>query len=216
MSTILSDTFTDTVGTNLTAHAPDVNTPNPGGFWTQITGTQKVIAGNKDQCSSFGAGSGEYTLDAGQADYTLSETINFSSGDTGNYHGLICRVTDGNNHWQVVVDQGNGLMKIRERSGGSNTDRASTSVTINTGTDYTLQAVLSGTSITATLNGGNSINYGSMATGAGKTKVGIRDGQVNTMTHDNFLVTGASSETYPAWRMDPTNFVEEFEEIIQN
>lgn len=177
-TTLLSDTFTDANGTALAAHVMDVG---PG--WTAVNGTA-TIQNNKAQAAT---GNAHYTSDSGKSDVTVAGVLNLPAGAGAN-DGLVARGSDGNNYWRLTINAGASMFKLTEVVAGALADRASTSVTVTTGTDYTLSLQCSGQTMTGTLNGGNSISYGSAASNQTVTKHGIRSPDAGTTT-DNFLVT---------------------------
>ena len=63
-----------------------------------------------------------------------------------------------------------------------------TSVSSQAGTAYSVQVVLSGTTITVSVNGGNQFSYGSASSHQSATKHGLYSFTIN-MDFDNFKVT---------------------------
>jgi hypothetical protein len=180
-TTYLLDHFTDANGTQLTSHTMDTG---PG--WTQYEGTaanctiisnQADLPDNPDTLASDAGG--------GHSDVTESVKAIVQGGNVGNgdQFGLVGRLTDANNYWLLMLD-GNGNWVIYEKSGGSFTSRASTTLTVSSGT-FTLQGVYSGATITATVNGAHSINYSSATSNQTATKFGLRS--VNSSgAHEKF------------------------------
>src|SRR5262249_39174628 len=106
-----------------------------GPGWTSVSGGI-TIQNNKAQQSS---GNAHYHSDSGQSDVTVSATVNAGSSVSNN--GIIARSTDVNNYWRctIAASGATGKFKITETASGTSTDRASATLTINTGTDYALQ-----------------------------------------------------------------------------
>src|SRR5947209_20135595 len=93
-STLVNDTFTDSNGTNLTAHTPDTR---PGSnAWVAVSGTQTV---QSNQANASVAG--YYTIDAGQADVTITYLVTPTAA--GNGWGITARRSDANNGWDLGI-----------------------------------------------------------------------------------------------------------------
>jgi pectate lyase len=182
--TVLKDNFVGTNGTALTAHTMDVG---PG--WTQRTAdVGMAIQSNTAQYADDALDI--YTASCNYSDVTIRLGVNiFSAFTTSVQNGLVARFSDTNNYWRLTI-QTSGVLALTETSGGTVTQRASASVTINTGTTYTLQLVASGSSMTGTLNGGNSINYASAASNQTVKNHGLYCNNTTKQTNfSNFLVT---------------------------
>jgi len=179
--TLVSDTFTDTGGTNLTAHTPDIR---PGSnAWVAVAGTIDIQA-NKAQGEN--SANQYYSIDAGQADVTISADVTPSATTAGSW-GISGRISDASNSWDVTVNASAGSFRLYEHNAGVYTIRASAAVTINNGTAYTLAGQFSGQNVTATINGGNQISYGSATLNQSTTKHGLN--VPTAWTADNFKVT---------------------------
>jgi len=195
VATLLSDTFTDTNGTALASHTMDVG---PG--WTALSGTWQINASN--QATETAQAGVEYhcTSDAGQADVTAQVDVTTPTQGSGNCScGLYCRGSDQNNGWDVIIerDAGSYFLGIYERVSGTSTLRASTTLSFTVGTTHTIRAVLSGNSITATVDGANTTSYSPASSNQAVTKFGLEnycDGSnYGPALFDNFLVTGSST-----------------------
>jgi hypothetical protein len=181
-STLLKDTFTDANGTNIAAHVMDVG---PG--WSVQGGSSWNIQSNQLNCVS----GGRISSDSGQSNVTASVDMTPTTGNQ--YMEIVVRLTDDNNFWMAALK--NGEFSIYENAAGVLTQRATTSPTISVGTTYHVQLVASGTTMTATLNGGNQISYNNATSNQTATKCGIRGFETGTV-YDNFLVTsGTGSAT---------------------
>jgi hypothetical protein len=177
-STLVNDTFTDSNGTNLTAHTPDIR---PGSnAWGTVSGTQTVQSNQANASAS-----GYYTIDAGQADVTITYLVTPTAA--GNGWGITARRSDANNGWDPAINPVTNQIQIYEQAAGVYTLRASTSFTVSNGVQYTLQAVLSGSTITLSVNGGNQISYNSATSNQSVTRHG--SGLNSGWTGDNFKVT---------------------------
>src|SRR5438105_6113512 len=150
VTTLIFDTFTDTNGTNLTAHTPDTN---QGSGWLADTGTITVQS-NQANC---GSGFPYYAIETGQSNVTITAVVT-PSGTAA--CGLSGRVSNATNSWDIdiAISGGNLTLSIQEQAAGVFTVRATTTFT-DPGAPRSLQAVFSGANISATLNGGNQIAY---------------------------------------------------------
>jgi hypothetical protein len=178
-SLLLWDTFTDVTGTNITAH-----TMNIGPGWT-VSGTTWTIQTN--QVEVTGASGGTIYAGAGVANVTASVDVNITA-TTAVRHGHAGRFSDANNAWRTTLNQSGGLFELVEVASGTSTVRASASLTVNTGTAYTIAVTYNGTTITATVNGGSQISYGSASSNQTVTNFGCYAGTSNKATFDNFVV----------------------------
>lgn len=176
--TLIYDTFTDSDGVALPSHtiAP---TNTPATSWSAQSGTA-TISSNRAISSSSPA---IYTVNAGQFNVTVSLTGNLQG--PGGSIGVVLRWTNSSNFWFVrFTGTGFGIFEV---NGGTQTQRASTSVSLLAGTDYPLVVVASGTSITATVNGGNQISYNNATLNQTVTTHGLRF-SLNDVV-DNFRVS---------------------------
>lgn len=200
-ATLLSDTFTDTNGTALASHTMTV-----GSGWTADSGSYQVQS-NQAAAQTTGGVHNIASADAGQADATATLNVvvpgsNFFSA------GLSCRVTNGTNLWEVRLQSdsagANTRVNITEHNAGTQTERVSTTIAFS-GT-VALQVVLSGSTITAYINGVLQATYASASFNQTATRFGIynyRDSNgANSYVQvpmDDFLVTGTSSGVHPWW-----------------
>src|SRR5438132_1771920 len=103
-TTDVLDHFTDTNGTNLTAHTPDTR---PGSnAWSALSGTI-TIQSNQAQAS----GVAEYVIDSGQSDVTISGLVTPQTSDT---NGLDGRRSDTNNGWLIGLSNAANQLRIYE------------------------------------------------------------------------------------------------------
>ena len=179
ISVLLFDSFTDVNGTGLAAHAMNV-----GGGWTVLSGSY-TIQGNKAR-GGTAATQNFAVANAGQKDVAVSAVGNTPTN--AQRMGLLARVTDVNNFWWFYFDTNANSIYVYERVAGVDTARASAAQAYASNTDFALQVNVSGTRITATVNGGNVISFASMSTGLSATKHGIDTYDVGG-TLDNFQVT---------------------------
>jgi hypothetical protein len=181
VSTLLQDHFTDADNTNLTAHAMDVG---PG--WTAQAGTFTVI-GNVAHCT---VANSEYVADAGQADVTLTCTINMGSG--ASEAAVIFREQDSNNFWAVSAYAGDGNFYLYHKVSGSLGAVTSGTGGVISGTPFVLSVVLSGSSFIIKKDGVTVINW-TDATFQTATKFGLRLWSGTASTWDDFSVVSSAA-----------------------
>lgn len=124
----IHDSFTDTDGTSLTAHTPDINvSERPWVHHASSNGLEvrSNRAQNKVVSGSFLTEFATVTLDTPAS--TIRATI-FSAPSNGAYHaGLVFRHVDDSNYWIVYVSAAGNVLTLREVTGGSSTVRATDS-----------------------------------------------------------------------------------------
>lgn len=175
-TTLLSDHFTDTNGTNLTAHTMDV-----GAGWTAQVGTI-TIQSNAAIASGANA---EYVADAGQSDVTLTCTL-LPVGGTAEV-ACIFREQDSSNFWAVSGYAGDGKLYLYHNVAGSLTSTDNGAASVTNGVSFVLTVVLSGSSIVIKKDGATIITK-TDATFQTATKFGLRLWSGTSSTWDDFLV----------------------------
>lgn len=176
-NTLVSDTFTDANGALLEDHTPDTNMTG-GSFWKTAFGSGSIQS-NKFQTTSDATEIIDIKLNTG---FTIQGDFTHVASNAGEMN-IYFRTSTVFQTWYVGC---NGTtFYIVERPGGT---RASVAQTFPQGTTHTIRAVVSGTTITATFDGGNTITYGSMTSMSSNTSVGF-EVQNATDTVDNFVVT---------------------------
>lgn len=187
---LLEDFFQDDDGTNLTAH-----TMNTGSGWTLGTissqGTARCVISANQADFTTSDGAAWAWAETNNSDVTIIgdflTTDNFPAGS----NGLVGRVTDANNLWiaELVTPETN-LLRITEVNGGTATVRATTAFTSVTNTFYRMVFAMSGTTLTAYVNG-TTVTYTSSLFQT-NTKHGIAGVKKNSSVgtrHRHFLVT---------------------------
>lgn len=177
---LLRDTFTAPDGTHLTAHTMDV-----GSGWSLDNGTDPTITGNQVPGQAYWLAS----ADAGSSDGTVSATITPTTSDS--YHGVRCRVGGAANktYYMAAVD-GNPsdnlwvLLEITNET--TYTARAGGPAVVAAGVAHAITLTAAGSTLTATLDGGSTLTYGSANTNPSSTRWGLR---LDGCTVDNFKVT---------------------------
>jgi len=187
---LVQDTFTDTNGTLLTAHTPDVDTVG-GGWVSWGNGGSIDIQSNK--ASTIGGGSnpnfGSHYIDAGAADVDITSTY---AVDASNDLGILVRYQDANNFWLLNLSGFSDALQISERNSGSWYGRASKSVTVTAGQAYLMRGKASGNVYELWRDGTDYQTY----TDAGnfnidKTKHGIWGGSASNLTADDYEINSA-------------------------
>lgn len=163
---LVLDNFTDTNATALSAHsiAP---TNTPATSWTNDEGTLEIQSNKARPSADTGVRSS--SVNAAVADCTI--TVVVRRGNLGD-GGIKFRQQDSANYWIADFLSSTNTFKLYEKNAGTYTERASTAITFTVNTDYTMQVVLSGNSIIATLNGGDTISFTSSSF-ASQTKHGL-------------------------------------------
>ena len=178
VTTLVSDTFTDSDSTVLSAHTPDIDTV--GGGWTAGTGTPDI---QSNKASSPDDGDVNADIDAGNANVIVSADVLIATANDG-FIGLAMRYTSTTSKWSLEFST--TLLKLVERDTTSTT-RASTAITVAKDAEHALSATCSGDDFTCTINGGDEITYTSTFNNS-VTNHGLFGGNTAS-TWDNFLVT---------------------------
>jgi hypothetical protein len=162
--TIINDLFTGTNGTNLTAHTP--NTDVPGGAWNTGGGGSAAwtIQSNAMQVTGVMNG-GTAWINGGNPNGAITAVFNFLTSGANPTFGILFRYADASDLWICELDKHNQALSIYEDAASVFTQRASTAMTISASTPYTVKLIMSGSTLTATANGGNLTTYGSAASG---------------------------------------------------
>lgn len=169
------DTFTAADGTNLHNRAPDLA---PGANkWVVLDGSYSIQS-NKALAGAIGGA----VIDSGLANCIISVVCT-----TGNTTGsmlteIFVRSLDADDGWLVVLNVVSQLFVLFEYVAGVATQRASAAAVLAANTAYTVAITLNGQTISATINGGNQISYGSAASNATVTKHGVRAVETGTVT----------------------------------
>lgn len=182
---LILDQFTDADSTSLDAHtiAP---TNTPATAWTEQTGNWQ-ITGNQ-ACVAVAALNGLATCNPGVADCALSASVKVTAGATTSRDaGIAARYSNTSNYWTIGINATDGAFRITERNGGTDSVRATVSLTISASAEYTIAVTLSGATISATLDGANPISYASATLNQTSTIHGIR-ARATTDRVDNFRV----------------------------
>jgi len=165
--TLISDALTDTDGVAIASHViGPIN--NPGVSWANGAGTY-FISSNRAKLAASVPGGHFVCGNCGYANVTVSADVTTTAMGPGGYNnfgngpGVVLRWVDAVRHWRIELNYFYSTIKILEFiNTGSYVERASApTITIVPGTFYRVSATASGTSITATVNGGNIVSYAS-------------------------------------------------------
>jgi hypothetical protein len=120
MTVFVSDTFTDTNGTLLQDHTPEI-----GGNWIRRTGSQNFdIQSNTARVTVAKIAIHAYTNDttAGAADYDVQSDVTVTASGNAWGVGLVGRLTDaGNYYFAIFGPSGTARLEIRKRVSDSET-----------------------------------------------------------------------------------------------
>lgn len=218
-TTVFSDNFSNDYG-ELSTHTPTT----AGTSWSllinngvllynQSYNNHVTVQANTTNAGSFYTAEGTY----GSADYEISSTINFSSGDSNYTRTMAVRIQDANNMYFLRYG-GNSLFTLYKRVAGTITSLGSASISLqgNTTSPYIGDSISLGvlgsmitakvngvtkievtdSSITATGKAGIGLGYVTVSTDDGGTGVGIDNVVVETLTADSTAptITNVSSD----------------------
>jgi hypothetical protein len=198
---VLLDNFVSGAVTSLALHPPDVGPA----AWAQqqSSGTVAQVQNGTDAVLFDQNGHGGnmvWTLATQtQPGGTFYVGVKVPAGKQG-VGGLAFRVTNGGDDLTaVLVDSINNLFKIVERNASVYTTRAQRSLTIASDSNYSVVAVLSGTTLSATLTGPNAptspLSYNGLSTNLTGTTHGLLFGG-NTIA-DSLYALGPYKMTVP-------------------
>lgn len=180
-SILFQDTFTGPNGTAITkpAHTPDVDLSGLG--WSVVAGGWQLFNNQLDPTAL-----GTCSADATQADYTLSIDAYMAGVQSIEYVLVRVRNQDTANNWAVYVGPKDNIWRIYEYAGAP-VLRANGDFALAGGW-HTIEIVVAGTVISATIDGGNQISFSPMATGAGRTAFALYSRSGGEL-FDDLLVT---------------------------
>lgn len=181
---LFQDTFTDTNGVLIENHTPNVD--SQGGGWVKVLNDIDIQSNRANKSLSASV---LYIADMGQTNMTVDVTVNMQDAGAGRFQGLICRSSaDALTRFDCLISAGSNASRIIENGV---TIRASGTPTINTSQDYSLEAVCSGSSITFTIDGGNTLSYNSAGNSQNHAGLIVQGGaaQANQYQWDDFEVT---------------------------
>jgi hypothetical protein len=207
--TFLSDSFTDTAGTTLASHSPEV-----GGAWSKHTSSGSANA-------SIDATGGRLQSDAATtsiptyqnaatppaADYVVRATVTRTAAATGTQAaGVMLRAVNGVNSYYLAdydANSGAGRWRLRKTVSGTNTTLGTASATLTQDQAYLLEAVVIGDQLTLRVDGSVVVGPITDSALAAAGLVGVRLGGTNVFRLDDVqaagvLYTGSGSASLPA------------------
>lgn len=155
----IRDEFAGTDGVALWSRAiAPLNTP--GAAWAQSGAAIWQIYQNQARMAS-GVAHGHCKINTTKSDCIVSVDAKFFVGsgvsDPAGDVGLVLRLLDANNYWMVSANRTAGVFRIVKRESGVDVVKATVNVGFTTNF-HAIVAVLSGSTISGTFNGGNAIS----------------------------------------------------------
>lgn len=187
MSVINADTFTDTNGTLLDAHTPDV-----GGAWSFINGVGILHIQSNKAAYQGGTQWVGATVNSSFANAAISAEIDVPAGSSYAY-AIVFRYVDSINYWVLNIERSGGgtpQMAAYKIVAGSATALDTELLGAVSGTTVTAAVALNGDAITGYLNGvaqvSGSDSFQNTATRHG---IGLFAGGLDTLgKFDNFAI----------------------------
>ncbi len=196
---IVSDGFADINGASLDDHSSDglghaegvaggLGSGGDGFDWTERNGTWDIQSNAANAAvPNPGAPGAIATVSASISDVIIDCTVTIGAG--GNFASILLRYSDNDNLWWISANDADNEIQIYERNAGSDTKRASTAVTVPTGSPVTLRVIADAQNIDGYLDGGNLVSYGSAALNETAQIHGIQTkNAAGTYTFDNFVI----------------------------
>lgn len=191
---VVYDTFTDTDATVLSSHTPE-KCPAGSTWGGGTTTTDDKIYSNELRGLRGSLTGGHCGIETGVADCIITATVkpHSVSGGIGYFWRLPgikvrCNTaaysvsySDTQSYYLICVNSNLDKFHILEKASGNTwTERASASVTMDASTAYVIKATLSGSTITATLDGANEISYASATSNQTSTIHGVHPASDST------------------------------------
>ena len=183
---LVQDLFTDTNGVSLQNHTPDVDAV--GGGWVIGRGPWTININMAIANYAASAANPYYHayIETNQADVIIESTL-FVKSEPRFVGGACFRHTGYNDFWFVSVQQDSGVFRLVERTAGTELIRDSNVAAIGAG-NHTLRIELSGTAISATLDGGRTLSTVSAVRQAA-TQHGMIERRGNRCPTDDIEIT---------------------------
>lgn len=181
-ATVVSDSFTDPNATPIDSHTPEI-----GGPWTILAGAPTIESNMlrldlNEECA----------IDTGRSDYVL--TIEAKPNSAGTLTRIVFRRQDASNYWYVQIDPNNDQFILVQMALGLPTTHDLVSISLSGGVWYDIVVTLDGSSILATLDGANNLEFTSSAY-LTETVIGMSSGVFSSSDYDNLTVVGESDPT---------------------
>ena len=186
---LVRDTFTDSDGTVLTAHAPDVD--RVGGGWVAAAG-RSIDTPNAGtvESNAFEFGADNFSgpvIETSEADVRVEADVTFPAAATTIFEKFIRYLQDGD-EWLVQAREDNNDMRIRDRQSDSAVTRATGAFTFSESVLYRIKVVAQGQIITAYVDGVEVVSYTSATFNQTETKHGLIKNGASLPTIDNFEI----------------------------
>ena len=177
-STILVlDNMVEASNTVLTLHNPDIDVEG-GGWFKTLTNDALVVA---SAGYAQGAGAAVLGIDTGVSDHVTTGIMERSGASTTPFWGICVRLTDLNNYIIAQMFEFTHFKLIRNTA-GTHTELDSVVFAHTPDTQYTIEITCDGTSISATVDGGNTVSA-TESQGLTNTNVGFRNRFSNDRIH---------------------------------
>lgn len=171
-------TFIGENGLSLDAYSPVAGNP-----FVEALG-EWVIQGNRARLvSGFGAA---ITVTP-NANVQIEAVV--SSGFTTDLVGVLFRFSNASNFWFVRIRHSDSTLKLYEYNGGIYFQRALAYPTILINTDYSILVIVSGQTITVTLDGGYQIRYSLASFNQSESTHGLFASTGGSSYHDDFIIS---------------------------
>lgn len=194
-TTLVHDTFTDSDSTALTAHTPNTDVEGGGWSFAETDATPDPIISSNQFRAPAHTGTPTFPdmvsyIDSGVADVVI-DLDGYMGVDVFAWCGVALRYTDNNNYWSVWCRANDNFLYITERNAGTTTNRASIAFTTSASTSVALHVVASGSTITATADGGSEASYSSatLNQSVGVHGIVVRRASTSFLIADNLIIT---------------------------
>jgi len=184
--------------------------PLPAGLTAQ-NGTFEIQSNKLMATGSDPGGPKWVATGISQADGAFSCVFN-GEGATGDTSGVVCRYSNNDNHWSVLVNSGSGLVRLFKRESGSYASQGTdyTIPSFSNTTDYKVSIIASGTSLTVQIDDVNVItDAGAQTFNQTEILSGLRIGStthsIDTLTIPDEVATGSitiTTQDYRIWQRD--------------
>lgn len=135
------DQFTDTQGTLIVNHVPDI-----GPSWDRWNASWSIGSFLANAVSPDGP-DGLAVVDTEISNAIVSARVRLAGGNSPGNGGLVMRLVNPLNYWKLIVNQSSQTLELVEVTAGIPTVRASTGVSIVDGSTVTFEATLNGTAV---------------------------------------------------------------------
>ena len=196
MATYVQDTFTDTNGTALNAHTPDIG---GSGAWNALQGTLRINNNMVDMDAHFGRYENNCTVSPSSADYEVSVDVVWNGGDGwANKTGVLGRWDTSGPHvagYEAFYDENDSTWYLRYWSSSSLQGTLGTYADAGfTSGTKTLKLGMVGTAIKVYIDGVERISAtNSTITAANKGGLLMEGGLKDGFRTNNFLYADAAA-----------------------